>query len=381
MNFSLSDEQLEFKKAVVQFAEKHLSRDVGERERRGEFDRDGWRRCAEFGIHGMSVSEEYGGLGMDPLSCVAAMEGLGYACRDSGLLFSINSHIWTCEMPLLKFGSDAQKRRYLPRLVTGEWVGGHAMTEPGAGSDAFSMRTRAVRRGDTYILNGTKTFITNAPIADLLLVFAYTAPEKGFGGLSAFLVEKDFPGISFGRPLEMMGLRTCPLGEVILEECEVPEENRLGREGAGAGIFNAEMEYERGCLFATHVGLMQRKLEECVEYVRTREQFGRPIGDNQALSHKIAEMAVRIELSRLILYKTAWMKSQGMRAPLESAIAKLFVSESFLSNSLEAVQIHGAYGYSGEYDYERHLRDSVAGRIYSGTSEVQRTIIARQLGV
>lgn len=379
MDFSLSDDQIQLKKAVMDFARRELAGDISEREKNREFDWQGWRKCAEFGILGLPVPEEYGGLAQDPLSCALAIEGLGYGCHDHGLVFAINSQLWTCIKPILTFGSDAQKEKYLPSLVQGARVGGHAMTEPDAGSDAFSMRCRARKAGDRYILNGTKMFITNAPIADLLLIFAVTDPDKGFGGISAFIVEKDFPGFSVGPPLELMGLKTCPIGEVILQDCEVPEENRLGREGAGIAIFNSEMEWERGCLFAAHLGAMQRALEKSTQYAREREQFGQPIGNNQAVSHKLADMAVRIELSRLILYKVAWMKGTGQRAPLESAIAKLFVSESYVQTSLDALQIHGAYGYSAEYDLERHVRDSLAGRIYSGTSEIQRNIIARFL--
>jgi alkylation response protein AidB-like acyl-CoA dehydrogenase len=376
MDFSLSPEQVDFRQSVVRFAQKELVDDLAGREKRGEFFREGWRKCADFGLLGLPVPEQYGGLAMDALSCALAVEALGYGCRDQGLVFAMNSHLWTCVKPILGFGSDAQRQKYLPALVRGELVGGHAMTEPGAGSDAFSMRCRARKVGDRYVLSGTKTFITNAPIADLLLVFAVTDPDRGFGGVSAFIVEKGLPGFSIGRPLELLGLKTCPVGEVILEDCEVPEANRLGREGAGSAIFNSEMEWERGCVFAAHLGSMQRVLETCVRYASERHQFGRPIGSNQAVSHRIADMAMRIELSRLILYKVAWMKGQGMRAPKESAIAKLFVSESYVQNSLDALQLHGAYGYSSEYDLERHVRDSLGGRIYSGTSEVQRNIIA-----
>jgi len=379
MDFTFSQDQLQLKEAVIGFARRELADDLASREEKREFSWEGWRKCAEFGLLGMPAPEQYGGLGLDPLSCVLALEGLGYGCHDHGLLFSLNSQLWTCIKPLLSFGSDPQKEKYLPALIKGKQIGGHAMTEPDAGSDAFGMRCRAQKVGDRYLLNGTKMFITNAPIADLLLVFAVTDPGKGFGGISAFIVEKGFPGFSVGRPLELMGLKTCPIGEVILHDCEVPEKNLLGKEGAGSAIFNAEMEWERGCLFATHLGAMQRIMEDTARYAREREQFGQPISKNQAISHKIADMAMRIELSRLILYKVAWMKGNGQRAQLESAIAKLFISESYVQSSLEALQIHGAYGYSTEYGLERHVRDSLAGRIYSGTSEIQRNIISRFL--
>ncbi len=381
MDFSLTEDQITFKKSAIEFAEKALNNGAKEREKNREFNQEGWEKCAEFGVQGLSVPEEYGGLGMDIMTCVATMEGLGYGCRDSGLLFAINSHIWTCEAPIVKFGSDYQKNSYLPGLCNGSLKGGHAMTEPDSGSDAFSMKCKAEKKGDRYIINGTKMFITNAPIADLLLVFAVTDAKCGFAGISAFIVEKGFPGFSAGKPLDMMGLKTSPIGEVILQDCEVPEENRLGKEGAGAAIFNSEMEWERSCLFATHVGAMAKDLEDCIRHVNERRQFGKPIGKYQAISHKIAEMHVRLELSKLVLYKVAWLKSQGRRAPVESAIAKLFVSESYVENCMEALQIHGAYGYCAEMDFEKNLRDSIAGKIYSGSSEIQKNIIASLLGL
>ena len=309
------------------------------------------------------------------------MEGLGYACKDSGLLFVLNTHIWTCEMPIMKFGTEEQKEKYLHNLCNGSLIGGHAITEADSGSDAFNMRTTAVKKGDQFILNGTKMFITNAPIADILLVFALTDKTKGFAGISAFIVEKGTPGFSVGKPIEKMGLKTSPLGEVILVDCEVPAENLLGREGSGAAIFNSEMDWERSCLFATHLGAMESILEDTIKYANARKQFGRQIGKFQSIAHKIADMKVRIELSRLILYKVASIKAEGKRANLESSIAKLFISESYVETCLDALQIHGAYGYTTEFDIERHLRDSVAGKIYSGSSEIQRNIIARFLGL
>lgn len=381
MDFSLSEDQVAFKNAAIEFAGRELNEGARQREKDREFNQAGWDKCAQFGLQGLTLPQRYGGLGIDVLTSIAAMEGMGYACSDSGLLFSLNSHIWTCEMPILKFGTDKQKDKYLPGLANGSLKGGHAMTEPNFGSDAFGIKCKAVKKGTTYVLNGTKTFITNAPLADILLVFAVTDSSNKFAGLSVFLVERSFPGFSIGNCEELMGLRTCPIGEVLLQECEVPEENRLGGEGAGAAIFNSEMEYERSCLFATHVGAMEKILENCIDYAKNREQFGKPIGSNQSISHKIADMKVRVELSRLMLYKSAWLKAQGKRAPIESAMAKLYISESYVQNCLDAIQIHGGYGYSTELDFERHLRDSVAGRIYSGTSEIQRNIIAQFLGI
>lgn len=381
MDFSLTEDQVEFKEMAVDFAKRELNNGAKEREKNSQFNRDGWEKCANFGIQGMIMPEKYGGLALDLLTCIHTMEGLGYACTDSGLLFAINSHIWTCENPILKFGTEEQKEKYLTALISGSKIGGHAMTEPDYGSDAFGIKCKADKKGDIYVLNGTKTFITNAPIADILLVFASTGTKKGYAGMSAFIVEKDYPGFAIGKQEDMMGLKTCPIGEVILQDCEVPEENRLGREGAGASIFNSEMEWERSCLFASHLGAMEKELEESVNYAKVRNQFGKPIGKHQSISNKIADMKVRIELSRLILYKAAWLKAQGKRAPIETAIAKLFISESYVENSMEALQIHGAYGYSTELEFEKHLRDSIAGKIYSGTSEIQKNIISSYLGL
>jgi hypothetical protein len=381
MDFSFTEEQISFKESVIRFAKQELNTGVLEREKKREFSWDGWKKCAEFGILGLPVPKKHNGLEQDILTCLLVMQGLGYACQDSGLLFAINSHMWTCEIPILTFGSDEQKEKYLPSLCKGTLIGGHAMTEPNSGSDAYSIVTKAVKNGNKYILNGIKTFISNAPIADILLVFAVTDKSKGFAGISAFIVEKNFPGFSVGKPLDKMGLKTSPTGEVILEDCEVPIENRLGKEGSGTAIFNAEMEWERSCLFACHLGAMERQLEACIKYARDRRQFGKPIGKFQSISHKIADMMARIELSRLILYKVAWMKTQGKKAPIESAIAKLYISESYVNSSLDAIQLHGGYGYMKEFGIERDLRDSIAGKIYSGTSEIQRNIIANWLGL
>ncbi len=381
MIFTLSAEQAEFKDHAIKFARKELNDGAREREKRGEFSLENWRKCAEYGIHGLALPEKYGGIGLDILSCVLTMEGLGYACEDSGLLFALNSHIWTCEMPILKFGSDEQKDKYLPRLCDGSFIGGHAITEPDSGSDAFTMRARAQRKDGCYVLNGTKIFISNAPIADILLVFAVTDKSKGFGGISAFLVEKGTPGLTVGKPIDKLGLKSSPMSEVVLEDCEIPAGQRLGPEGAGSAIFNSEMDWERSCLFATHLGAMESVLEETIRYARERKQFGQPIGKFQSVSHKIADMKVRVELSRLMLYKVVSIKTEGKRANLESSIAKLFISESYVQTCLDAIQIHGAYGYTTDFDLERHLRDSIGGKIYSGSSEIQRNIIARFLGL
>ena len=379
MDFSLSSDQLQLRDSAVAFAKKALSDDVRKREKTGEFFWDGWQRCAEFGIHGLPLPKQYGGLEQDITTCVAVMEGLGYSCRDSGLLFSLNSHIWTCEIPILEFGSTTQKEQYLPGMIAGDIVGGHAMTEPDSGSDAYSLKTTAVADGNDYILNGSKTFISNAPIANVVLVFATTNKDRGWAGVTGFLVETDNPGMQISKPLDKVGIKTSPTGEIALVDCRVPGSAMLGKPGQGSAIFNAEMEWERSCLFACHVGAMRHQLETCTAYARNRKQFGESISSFQAISHKLADMRVRLELAELMLYKVAWLKSNGKRAQLESAIAKLYVSESYLASSLDAMQIHGGYGFMSEYEVDRDLHDALGGRIYSGTSEIQRNIIARFL--
>jgi len=380
MDFSWNDEQLAFKETIIKFAQRELNHDVIGRDKKGEFSWGGWKKCAEMGILGLPIPEEYGGLNADILTTILAMEGLGYGCKDNGLVFAINSHMWSCEIPILHFGNEAQKEKYFPELCNGKLIGGHGMTEPASGSDAFSLRTKAIKKGDQYILNGSKIFITNAPIADVMIVFARTGKARGFAGISAFIVDKDTPGFTVSGDIDKMGLRTSPMGELAFQDCEVPAENLLGREGAGAAIFNSEMEWERSCLFACHVGVMERQLEECIKYAKERCQFGQPIGKFQSVSNKLADMKVRIELSKLMLYKIGWLKKNGKQALLEGAIAKLYISEGFVKSCLDSVQIHGGYGYSREFEIERDLRDSIAATIYSGTSEIQRNIIARWLG-
>ena len=376
MDFAWSDEQKAIHDEIVRFARQELNENLIERDHAEEFSREGWLKCARIGIQGLPIPVEYEGGGSDILTTVYALEALGYGCRDSGLIFSINAHMWTAEIPILLFGTEKQKREYLPKLVHGEWVGGNAMSEPMSGSDAYSLRTRAERQGNGYVLNGSKTFVSNAPIADILVVFATVDASKGAAGVSAFLVEKGTPGFSLSRKLHKMGLRTSPMAELSFADCQVPAENLLGQEGSGQAIFTASMEWERTCIQASHLGAMQRLLESSTKYARERKQFGQPIGKFQAISNKIAEMEVRLESARLLLYKAAWLKKQGKHALREASIAKLAVSDAFIKSSLDALQIHGGYGYMTEFEIERDLRDAVGGTLYSGTSEIQKVIIA-----
>jgi alkylation response protein AidB-like acyl-CoA dehydrogenase len=381
MDFSWTDEQVALKNGVIEFAKRELNDNLIESDQQGEFSREKWQKCARFGIQGLPIAEEYGGAGVDILTTMLAMEGLGYGCRDNGLIFALNAQLWSVQLPIVTFGTEAQKRSYLPRLCSGELIGAHGMTEPDSGSDAYKLRTLAKRENGAYVLNGTKTFVTNAPVADLAVVFATVDPTQGLGGVTAFLVENGTPGFSVGRDIDKMGLRTAPMAELILQDCRVPEQNRLGPEGAGASIFNSSMEWERSCILASHVGAMQRQLETCIKYARDRRQFGQQIGKFQSVSNRIADMQVRLETARLLLSKVAWLKKTGKPAVMEAAIAKLYLSESFVKSSMDAIRIHGGYGYTTEFEVERDLRDAVGGTLYSGTSDIQRMIIARWLGL
>jgi alkylation response protein AidB-like acyl-CoA dehydrogenase len=381
MDFSWNDKQLEFRQAVLEFAQRSLNGGLAEREQRGEFARDLWAKCAAFGIQGLPFPVEYNGMGEDVITTMLAMEALGYACKDRGLLFSIHAHMWSVAMPILSFGTDEQKQRYLTKLNDGTWVGAHAMSEPDSGSDAFGLSTRAERNGDRYVLNGSKTFCTNAPVGDLFVVFATVDKTKGMFGVTGFLVEKGAKGLTVSKPIHKMGLTTSPMAEVILEDCEVPAENLLGREGLGATIFNHSMGWERSCILATDVGAMERQLETCICYAKERRQFGKPIGSFQLVASKIADMKVRLETSKLLLYRAAWSQARGEMSALDAAMAKVYISEAAVASGLDAIQVHGGYGYMKEFEVERDLRDAIGGKLYSGTSEIQRLIIARNLGL
>jgi len=381
MDFDWSQDQQAYRDAVTSFAREELNDDVARRDAEAEFPSQAWKKCAEFGLQGLAVPTEYGGRGVDPLTIALAMEGLGYGCRDNGLIFALNAHMWSCQIPILRFGTEEQKLRYLPGLCDGSLIGVQAMTEPASGSDAFSMATTAERRGDHYVLNGSKTFITNAPVADVFVVFASTDQAKGFAGISAFVVDRDSPGLVVGEPLAKMGLRTVPMSELSFSDLAVPSEAMLATAGAGMAIFNVSMDWERSFILASAVGTMDWLVERCVGYARSRKQFGQPIGKFQSVSNKIVDMKLRADTSRLLLYHLAWLRTTGKSTATESAMAKLHISECFVQTSLDALQVHGGYGYLVDCELERQVRDALASRIYSGTSEIQRAVVARRLGL
>lgn len=381
MDFSWTKQQLAYKRHVVDFAKNELNTSNAERDRKCLFDQSLWKKCAEFGILGISVPEDYGGCRIDTMSALLAMEGLGYGCRDNGLTFAINAHVWTAQLPIVLFGSEEQKMRYLPGMCRGDIIGADAFTEPDAGSDVFSLKTRAEKQDGGYVLNGTKRFITFAPIAEVIIVFAVTDPSSGKWGISAFLVDRDTPGISLSSPWEKMGLRSVPMSDVFMKDCFVPDENRLGPEGGGVGISQSALEWERCFILASQLGAMERQLEQAVYYARNRSQFNQPIGKFQSVSNRIADMKLRLETARLLLYKVGWLKEQDRSAMMEAALLKLYLSESFLDSSLDAIRVHGGYGYMTEYEVERDLRDAIGGVLYGGTSDIQRNIISGLLGL
>jgi hypothetical protein len=381
MDFELNEEQQELQNAAIEFARQELNDDVIRRDHDEIFSHEGWKACARFGVQGLPVPPEYGGMGLGITEAIAVMEGLGYGAGDQGLLFSLNAQLWTATLPILFYGDEEQRKRYLPGLAGDSVIGANCASEPDAGSDIFAMSTRAEKKGDHYLLNGAKTFVSNAPIANLFVTYATIDPRLGAMGITAFLIDRDTPGLSVTRKMEKMGLRTSPMAEVIFEDCVVPVANRLGREGRGVAVFECSMEWERGCILANYLGLMRRQLENCIAHVRNRKQFGKPIGKFQSVANRIVDMKVRLDACRPLVYRIGQLKEKNKPAVLESSIAKLFLSESLVKSCQDAMQIYGGYGYMVDQGIERDLRDALGSTLYSGTSEIQRNLIAGSLGI
>ncbi len=376
-----TDEQLELKNSISKWSES-LSENYLYKDKHSEFSFDKWQLIKEMGILALPIDGQYGGLDQDVLTTMLVLQELGRCCQDAGISFVAASSIVSTEIPLQHFGNSEQKQKYLPSLCAGEIIGAHAITEPDHGSDAFDMRTRAEKQGDQYILNGNKVFISNGPIADLFVVYARTNKDAGvLGGYSAFLINKSTPGFSTGRPIEKMGLRTAPLCEVYFDDCKVSADQLLGKEGQGFPIFNYVMKWEVLCSFAVTIGEMERLVAKCCEYSKMRTQFGQAIAKYQAVSHKIANMKISLESSRALLYQAGKKFLEGKNTTVDIAIAKIVVSESFVQTALDAIQIFGAYGYMHETGIEQYLRNAIGGKIYSGTSEIQRNTIASMIGL
>ena len=378
MDFAFTEEQLMFKEQVLKFAKKEIAPRVQEHDLKGEFDWESWRKMGEFGILGLHFPEELGGSGADVITSALAAEALGEAGVDGGLTLSYGAHTYLCADTIFSHGTEAQRRKYVPKLATGEWVGCMGLTEPGAGSDSASLRTRAEKKGGNWVLNGSKMFITNGSIADVAVIYAKTDPEAGHQGISAFIVEKGTPGFTVSRNLHKMGCRTSPTSELAFQDCEVPLENLLGVEGNGFMMAMQTVEWDRSTLLAPFLGGITFIIQRSARYALERHQFGRPIADFQAIKHKLADMKIFLEAARSLVYRIAWCKDQGRPMNhLEAAVAKLFLGDWSLAPANDAVMVHGGYGYCHEYDMERVLRDSRLAPIGGGTSEVQRLLISR----
>lgn len=346
------------------------------------FDRKLWKLCASEGLLSLNMPEPWViGSKTDLLTMVIALESMGRACDDNGLPFALATQCCTVQQTIVQHGSSEQQARYLPSAVKGELIGSHAMTEPDAGSDSgkIGLQASAVKSG--YLLTGEKIMIGLAPIADFCVVFATVNPKAGRWGVTAFLLDTNSQGFQVSAPTRKMGLDSVPMGRITLSSCFVPEANRIGPEGAGAAIAHHALELERTCILASQVGRMQRQLESSVSYAKKRRQFDQPIGKFQAVSHRLAEMQLRVETARLLLYKTAWSIDQGQSATMDSSLLKLHISESFLASSIDSMRIHGGYAYIDDHAAGRDTRDALGGVLYAGTSDIQRNIIAGMLGL
>jgi alkylation response protein AidB-like acyl-CoA dehydrogenase len=381
MDFALSPEQEAFYKSVADFGRAVVAPGAGERDREGRFDHDIWARCARFGLSGLCITEEYGGSGADAVTTGLGLEALAYGGRDAGLLLSLGAHLTIGAKPIDLHGTEEQKRRYLPKLASGEWVGAFGVTEPDAGSDTASIKTTAWRDGDSWVLNGTKTFITNGPICDVFIVVGVTDPEAGPGqGMTAFILERGMPGLRVGGHLDKMGNRSSPTSEMIMADVRVTDDQRLGDVGSALWKIAFEcFDWERTVMIASALGGMAASLEDCVAYAKQREAFGKPIARYQAISHKLADMKIRLETARLTLRFAAWLKDRGGPHQLEASMAKAYVADCALANANDAIQIHGGWGYIKDFDVERSWRDAKLSSLGGGTTEIQKLVISRVL--
>ncbi len=377
MNFQLNDDQLLLQEMVRDFARKEIAPQIGSFEEKHVFPKEIIHKLAELGLMGMIIPSEYGGIKTDYLSLILALEELSRVSPTVCLIVSVHTSLFSNS--ILKFGSMEQKQKYLPRAGRGEILGAFSLTEPGAGSDATSLKTKAVKTGREYIVNGTKAWVTSGSEADALILFAQTESEPGSPKLSAFIVEKDFPGFNVTRIEEKMGFHSSPTAEVVLEDCRVPAANLLGEEGRGAHIALQALDGSRIGIAAQSVGLSQQALELGVRYASQREAFGKKIAEFQAIQFMIADMATLVDAARLLTYRAADCYDRGLPYAKEAAMAKLFASEAANKAAYLALQIHGGYGYSKEYAIERLYRDARVLSIYEGTSEIQRLVIARKL--
>jgi len=350
-------------------------------EQDGFFTRKDWLRAGELGLLGLSIPDEFGGGGLGALDSAHRFEAFGRGATDTGLVFAAGAHLFACAMPLARFGSDAARRRFLPGLASGNLVAGNAVTEEEAGSDLTRLATSAAAVPGGYVLNGAKSFVSNGPAADVLVTYATTDPAAGHLGRTGFVLDRAAAGVRVGEPFEKLGLSSVPAGTVTFEDCFVPDEQVLGTPGQGGAIFRYSMGWERTCLFAGYLGLLDRLIERCVEHARTRRQSGTPIGRFQAVADRIVTMCLRAEGARLLLYRACWEMDEQRESATSVALAKLAISESVVASALDAVQVFGSRGCLREYGIEAILRDCVPSTVFSGTSDIQRRVVAGELGL
>ncbi|WP_429841740.1 acyl-CoA dehydrogenase [Brevibacillus sp. FIR094] len=377
MDFRLNEEQEMMRRMVRDFAQKEIAPFIPVMEETDQFPRHILKKMGEMGLMGIPIAEEWGGAGADFISYILAIHEISKVSATVGVILSVHTSVGT--NPILYFGTEEQKRKYVTKLASGEYLGAFALTEPHAGSDASSIRTTAVKKGDEYILNGNKVFITNGGEADTYIAFAVTDSTKGTKGISAFIVDKDTPGFTVGKKEKKMGLHGSYTTELVFDNARVPAANLLGQEGEGFCIAMANLDSGRIGIAAQALGIAEAAVEYATEYARERKQFGQPIAKQQAIAFKLADMATKAEVARLLVYRAAWLRSQGISCGMEASMAKRFATDSAMELATEAVQIFGGYGYTREYPVERLFRDAKVTQIYEGTNEIQRIVIAKHL--
>lgn len=376
MNLRFTEEQEMMRKMVRDFAQAEIAPFV-EKMEQGQFPREILRKMGELGLMGIPIPEKYGGSEMDFTSYIIAIHELSRVSATVGVILSVHTSVGT--NPILYFGTEEQKEKYIPKLASGEYLGAFCLTEPSAGSDAGSLKSRAVKNGDHYVINGSKVFITNAGEADVYIVFASTNPELGSKGISAFIVEKDTPGLVFGKDEHKMGLHGSRTLQLTFEDMRVPAENLLGNEGEGFKIAMANLDAGRIGIASQALGIAEAAFEAAAGYAKERVQFGKPIAAQQGVGFKLADMATSVEAAKLLIYRAADMRQRGIKCGLEASMAKLFASKTAVDVTTEAIQVFGGYGYTEDYPVERYFRDAKITEIYEGTSEIQRIVISKQL--
>lgn len=377
MDFQLTEEHRMVQAMAREFATKEILPHAAALDHTPTFPQEIIGKAAALGLMGMSVPEQYGGAGMDAISHVIAQEELARASAGVQTIITVNNSL-VCD-PIVRFGTEEQKRRYLLGLCSGESLGCYCLTEPSAGSDAMSLQTSARPVGDAWVLRGTKAFVTNAVEANVCIVYARTGPEPGARGVSAFIVEKPFPGVSVGKVEKKLGIKCSSTAEIVLDDCRVPRDNLLGELGMGGRIALSTLDGGRLGIAAQALGIARAALEESIAYASSRRQFGRPIAEFQAIQWMLSDMATRIDAARLLTHRAAYLRQKGVRYTREASMAKLFASETAMWTTHKAVQIHGGYGYIEDYAVERYFRDAKITEIYEGTSEIQRLVIARNV--